>query len=318
MNPVQASNLTLESGTNHLQVLADGTVISRIFAQWSVPKKSNVSKFEVQYREVGAPTWMQLTTDDTSIYIPNVRDGAQYEVAIISVGPFGSRSAATLAPAHTVIGKTEPPSNVTGFTSSLVDSRFRLVWSRIADLDLDGYEIRRGSSWNTATPVVILGKVEFYDLPPLTVGQYDYLIKAVDTSKNQSLSATKLTLAVEAPESVTPTFAYSGTDVVISWPVPESTFGIQNYEVRYGSVNGDYAGSTFLANTSSPNLRLAVTWKGSRRFFVKVLDQGGNSSTPVALDISFNGGSISFSPVEIIGTNTTIRWLASREDRRPF
>lgn len=311
MNPVQASNLTLESGTNHLQVLADGTVISRIFAQWSVPKKSNVSKFEVQYREVGAPTWMQLTTDDTSIYIPNVRDGAQYEVAIISVGPFGSRSAATLAPAHTVIGKTEPPSNVTGFTSNLVDSRFRLVWSRIADLDLDGYEIRRGSSWDTATPVVVLGKVEFYNLPPLTVGQYDYLIKAVDTSKNQSLSATKLTLAVEAPESVTPTFAYSGTDVVISWPVPESTFGIQNYEVRYGSVNGDYAGSTFLANTSSPNLRLAVTWKGSRRFFVKVLDQGGNSSTPVALDISFNGGSISFSPVEIIGTNTTIRWLAT-------
>ncbi|HEY2467975.1 MAG TPA: hypothetical protein VGI45_09035 [Terracidiphilus sp.] len=73
----------------------DGRVQNSIYVRWDTPNDANVEKgghIEVQYQIDGASTWTGLTKVDpsvSSLFIPNVNDGGNYNVQVRAVNTAG-------------------------------------------------------------------------------------------------------------------------------------------------------------------------------------------------------------------------------------
>lgn len=96
--------------------------------------------------------------------------------------------------AVTIRGKLAPPSDVKNFQAYQSGDVVYFRWDHIPDIDLWGYEIRQGVSWNTAK-IVVDGVQENKAawMPPLS-GSYNFLIKALDESGIYSTHATEASL----------------------------------------------------------------------------------------------------------------------------
>lgn len=96
---------------------------------------------------------------------------------------------------YTVRGKSAPPADVTNFRINGLD----LSWNPVPDVDLAGYVIRFNSAadtwWPTATPLHDGLLTESpYTIVNRPSGVVTFLIKAVDTSGNESLNAASISI----------------------------------------------------------------------------------------------------------------------------
>lgn len=181
-------------------------------------------KYEVEARIVGATDYTNLgQASGNRFELPNVVDGATYEVRARSFNSFGVRSPYVLY-THQVVGKTSPPSDVTNFSINIVGSEAHLTWTPVPDLDLSHYKIRHsrfttGAEYVQAIDLVpkISRPATFATVPAMTG---TYFIKAVDKLGNLSVNATEIIARIDnikglnAVETVTesPTFAGAKTD----------------------------------------------------------------------------------------------------------
>lgn len=200
-NVLAPSNLVLTSGTAVLFLKQDGTVVSRIKAVWSASADAFVSAYEVQFRKSVDVDWQPATSPGTGTqtFIWDIEDGAAYDVRVRSLSEVGAKSV-WLSASHTVVGKTEVPSNVPSFSAQQNGGFVTFRWGAIADADVGGYEIRyrlQGSwTWADATVVTKTTKgtqVLSATLPP---GSWTLGIKAVDTSGNYSASAVTFNIQI--------------------------------------------------------------------------------------------------------------------------
>jgi hypothetical protein len=115
------SGLSAASGTAQLLKQADGTIVSRILASWTLISEASVNaagQIEVRYGKASvAPSgWTSIFVpgDATQAYLDNVLDGGLYLIMVRGLAPLatGDWSAPVL---HQVIGKTALPVNVAGF-----------------------------------------------------------------------------------------------------------------------------------------------------------------------------------------------------------
>ena len=124
--------------------------------------------------------------------------GLTYEVAVSrEASPEGGLTASV-----TILGKLAPPSDVTGFQAWQDGGLIRFKWNHIADVDLWGYEIRRGPSW--AAGLVVKDGVQEAAAawtPPLS-GTYTFWIKAIDESDIYSATAASATLTVSIDDEI--------------------------------------------------------------------------------------------------------------------
>jgi len=191
-------NLTAESGTNYLYVASDGTVISRIKCAWIESDSQYIysgGSVELQYT-TGANGWASARVDgDQSIaFLAPVTDKLVYKIRARFINNTGQRGPWTQIE-HTVIGKSEPPSSVTSFTIE----KNVASWSPVQNTpDLAGYKIRfqygQNTWWDTATPLHNGLLTESpYSFELLPNGPTTLLIKAVDTSGNESLQSAVIT-----------------------------------------------------------------------------------------------------------------------------
>lgn len=186
--------LTITSGTSELVVQQDGTVQSRMRVGWTQIVDAAVlqtGQIEVQYRLASSDgAWASLLVpgDETQVVTSNVTDGAIYIIRAraktkLAIGDWNVQQQ------HQVIGKTEPPSNVSGLT---IDGT-RLSWQAVSDIDLAGYAIRyqygSNTEWGTAnamhTGLITDMPYLLKSVPP---GVVTIMLKAVDTTGNESLS----------------------------------------------------------------------------------------------------------------------------------
>ena len=196
-------NVVIDSGTVNLVIDTDGTVRSRIRVRWSAVTSYfvlNGGQIEWQYRKAdtgsGAGPWLNAAPcagNATTLYIQPVEDGVSYNLRGRAISQLGRRGTPTTVLTHVVVGKTEPPPDVQGFG---IDGAV-LSWSPINILDLAGYTLRfnygSNSAWSTATPInngVITQSPFDWTLRP--AGAVTVLIKAVDTTGNESVLATPL------------------------------------------------------------------------------------------------------------------------------
>lgn len=227
---------TVASGTDHLFLKKDGTVVSRIFVPWTSITDEivrNGGAVEVRFRQTGEAdtAWLIRRQDDPTmdfVYLDPVEDDVSYDIQIRAVNGLGVASDWSATAAHTVIGKTAPPSNVTGFTVQQNGAACVFKWSAISDVDRAGYAIRykaQGSFvWVDATPVseelIARGTtISTFLIPP---GAWTFGIKAYDTSGNESAAAATFSLTVT-----------NSNDVVISEAQAPDWLGARSNMIKH-------------------------------------------------------------------------------------
>jgi len=100
-------SLTCQSGVDYLQRNGDGTITSRIYVSWPLPTTPGVlhgGYVEVEYRTLGEGAWnkVQVTGDDTDVYLTPVQDGIHYQVRARTVNPLLNLKSIWLYTTHEV------------------------------------------------------------------------------------------------------------------------------------------------------------------------------------------------------------------------
>ncbi|MCH8196465.1 MAG: hypothetical protein IH904_00140 [Proteobacteria bacterium] len=229
-NVTAPTGLTITSGTGTLFLKADGTVLSRIKVAWTASTDSFVERIEIQFKKSADATWepsLLVPAEVTASFIWDVEDGVAYDVRIRAVNTFGVRSAFVTETDHTVLGKSAPPADVTGFSAQQNGDVVTFQWNQVPDLDRAGYIIKRSDQgafvFATAELVTEETKGTLVTNAFLAPGAHTVGIKAVDTSGNESVNAVTFDITVTlAPSTATvldqpenPRWAGTLTDMVV-------------------------------------------------------------------------------------------------------
>lgn len=240
-------NLALESGTNALILSGNGSVVIGIKVSYvNKPEYSSdsfVTDIEAYGATGGAVGNDLFTTAQArliSATLNPAQEGQVYRVRVRTRNLYtGAKSTWVYAAPHTVIGKTEPPPDVTGF--SIAGNV--LSWNNIErDVipDISGFLVRfnYGNSldWELATPLHtgILTSSP-YELQNKPSGSVTIVIKAKDTSGNESLNAAYI-------------FTELG-DPVISNVLEIIDFDAQGYPGNI--IGGSISAGNIVANTTT-------------------------------------------------------------------
>ena len=195
------SPITCSSGTSELIVQADGTVLSRVRVTWPAVVDQSVlqgGSVEVQWAPVAVDplTWTSILTSaiNTEVLFYGMADGDAILVRARTVTQLAQSDWCPHV-THIVVGKTEPPPDVTG----LAANGELVSWEPVDVPDLAGYLLRfqygsESAWWDTAVPMhegVLTSSP--YQLTRRPQGDVTLLIKAVDTSGNVSANPAAVT-----------------------------------------------------------------------------------------------------------------------------
>ena len=178
----------------------DGTVDVGILLTYTLPTDTSFNEIHI-YRADGADSgyyFIGSTKANSYLVKDSLTAGNTYYFKITSTSTLGHESnIASSSPVYlTFVGKSEPPEDVTNFVVTQNYDRINLSWTVVSDDDLDFYEVRRGSTWDSAD-VVFTTKQTAYTLLHFPFGDVTYWIKARDTSGNYSTNANYERLYVE-------------------------------------------------------------------------------------------------------------------------
>ena len=112
-------------------------------------------QFEVQAKKSTDTEFISLgVASSTRFELPDVEDNAIYDVRARAISSFGIRSEFTTAQ-HQVVGKTDPPANVTDFSVNIIGTEAHLSWTPVDDLDLSHYVVRHARETSNADAWII-------------------------------------------------------------------------------------------------------------------------------------------------------------------
>lgn len=198
-----------------------------------------------------------------------------------------------------------PPSNVTVGSYVLEGYGLRIKWNKIADQDVDVYEVRvGGSDWATATKIAQV-KGDNYLWAVQVAGTYTVRIRALDFFGNYSMADFTLSAVIANPTASSLMLAFSGQDVTLNWGVVTGSFAIDRYEIRTGA---SWAAGSPVAIAYTNNYAERATFAGTKTYWVAAIDVAGNVSTPVSADITVTNPSTITISSEVIDNNVLLRW----------
>jgi hypothetical protein len=251
---------------------------------WSIPTDIYAQKgqIELQSKPSLDTAWSPadiVAADLITAWIAPVQDGISYDVrirAVNSIGVRGAWSQATVA----VIGKTAPPSNVPWLR---LDGQ-RLTWGPVSDIDLAGYSVRwqpgTSLSWSDALQLHSgLLSVSPWDLVTIPYGPGQILIKAVDTTGNESLNVTAVAcnLGTAPVQNVFASYTLNsspvvaidashmwGNDLAQLWTSDNSVFLVPQYQAIYWTGSVTFTDSCNLTISAAVSgYAWKITWKKS-------------------------------------------------------
>ena len=249
-----------------------------------------VQSVEVQYDLLSSETGVNSKSvfvpfQNGSANITDVKEGDTYKVRMRYVARNGKVGEWSAYSNHTVVGKINPPSQVTNFAVSADKSsgQLLLTWQPNPEPDVYTYEIRtQDIGWGTNDS----SRIFFGDVTKTFVkyiangngnGSMNLFIRAVDTSGNYSLlSTSQVFTPTTLPNVPDIAFTYAnsqttGSSVTLSWAeVGATQFDVNYYEVSYGTV---------VKNVKANTLTVPVDWIGDKVFTIKVVDIYNRKST---------------------------------------
>jgi hypothetical protein len=184
-----------------------------------------------------------------------------------------------------------PPATPTGFTYEFVPDGMNLKWTRNAELTVVEYEVRKGSTWSTATPALggsvptIVGGTSLF-IPALAAASYTFLIKARTTIAVESTNAASQVIVITGPPMPTLSGLIVGYDVALTFTINTTQLAIAEFAVRYGSSWA--AGAATEVRVSGNKYVTPALWSGTRSWFVAGIDTAGNYGTPAQVDVTVN------------------------------
>jgi len=282
----EPTNVTVTSGTAELYLRNDGAVFSRAKVSWTAAASPFVvsgGSYEIQFKQSSSSVWsnsFNTPGGQTFHHILDVLDRVSYDFRIRSVNSLGYASDWVEVLNHIVVGKTEPPSDVTVFSGFVTDLGVQFSWTEIADLDRDRYELRYGASWDAGT---LVGRIKgnSFRWENLVAGTYRVFIKALDTSSNYSTSPAFVDIIINGPNPIRGfTADATGKNVFLDWqqPIP-STLSVQEYDVYKGI---DFASSIFVGKVFGTFHTYIELVGGDYTYWVVAIDVGGNRSSEVS------------------------------------
>jgi predicted phage tail protein len=291
---LDAGAVTNLAGSEYLYKAA-GAVYVRLVISFTAAVRA--ARYRVSYRRSGG-NWTVLPASSAAHYeIDNVVPGP-YELEVTAYSLLGRKGPTTTA-TYQVLGKEGlPPANV----GSLTLTGHTFNWPEAADLDLDGYRLKynlgTSTDWTTAV-AVHEGLLRASPYKPVTwpTGVVTYLIKAVDTSENESAAAAFVT-ADFTPPTVSG-FTIEGTR--LSWPTV-SAADIAGYRIRAQQGTARSWGGAIPLHegllTSSP-FEMPVVLSGTCTIMVKAVDAAGNESRDPAYIVTNLGDAVIANVVEV-------------------
>ena len=248
---------------------------AQVLVQVSWTEVQTAIAYRLSYRVAGGNFVSLPLTSANYAEIRDAQEG-QYEFSLRAIGITRKESIpATLS--GVVLGKTLPPSDVTGFTVQRRVSDLMIAWDELQDADLSGYEVRVGPGWDDAQLVAkTSGTQMLHDQS--AAGQYPYHIRAIDTSGNYSAHVTTFVLNLLAPSTVRQfDVVQSANRLEFRWqPNPEPE--VVGYELREGAA---WDASLFVAEVKSTSYTLPSGFDGERKFWIKAIASPGiYSDTP--------------------------------------
>ena len=192
--------LTAVSGTNQLERLADGTILTRVLVTWTATTDRAVLEngwIDIAYQINAGGVWIQDTVDGDrqSLYIRAAPDRAVLAIRAryrnaLTTGDWCTQIV------HDVVGKTEKPANPTGFSFAKVFNGIQFTWTTSTEIDYSQSIIHIEAVWVNATVPLFSGPANkflwYYPGP----GTYTVLLKHQDTSGNLSATAASVTFTV--------------------------------------------------------------------------------------------------------------------------
>jgi len=181
--------------TERIVKMPDGTIEDVIDVWFNTPDVTSkyVKRFanaKIFLSDDGGLTYnLRGQTSNTHFAIQGgIIDLQTYKIAVVSVAENGEETAIATAPMLdiTVIGKSASPDDVTGFKVIQDGDDLVFSWFPNPDIDLFGYEIREGDTWEYGVVVETDIQHTAYRIPIFQFGVKEYHIKAIDTTRHYS------------------------------------------------------------------------------------------------------------------------------------
>ena len=325
------TGLTASSGTAQLLLQGDGTVVPRIKLAFTEPANAYAKEYELQFARTSvSPTeWRdapRVAAPASSGFVLPVEDGVAYDCRVRLVTTVGNAGEWAYVYGHTVVGKTEAPSDVTGFTASQSVGSVVFGANTVSDADLDTIEVRLADYgnlvWDDATPLTNILRGQTSTSGAVSPGTWTFLAKAKDTSGNYSSNVASVSLTVTADgftsisEVEQAPFVYGAlTNMVRHWTgvlTPESQ--------SLASALGDELFDEFVPNAYTDcYYETAVIDKGidaPARVYANIVSalgpgEAGTAAPELEIDSRTTAGSFDGFEVWTIG-NVTFRYLKAR------
>jgi len=192
--------------TECLVKMPDGTIADAIDVWFSRPDISTSYKLKrydrgkiylssdngVSYSYVG------VTSGEHFQIVGGLSDLQSYKVAVVSVSVNGEEKVIVGSPTATItiVGKSAKPSDVYYFNVKQFEDELEFSWLPVFDVDIKGYELRLGATWDLGMVVDTIFVGTTYRTKILPLGLCIFWLKVVDTSGNYSQTAISATIIV--------------------------------------------------------------------------------------------------------------------------
>ena len=226
-----------------------------------------ITDFEVQAKRSTDSVFINLGRGSSSQFeLVNVEDNVVYDIRARSVSSVSRSSFVSIQ--HQVVGKTEPPEDVTNFSVNIIGTEAHLSWTPVTDLDLSHYRIRhcRETSGGTyANSIDIADKVSRPAntvIVPAMTGTY--FIKAVDKVGNPSRNAVNKVAIIESikglnlVETSTQSPSFTGTKTNTIVVDNKLQLGTSNL---FDSVSGNFDDASGLFDAGAGNIASSGTYE---------------------------------------------------------
>lgn len=257
------------------EIYKDGlTVFTRAYITWEKPSSGSYATARLSISKNGqAPETITIPSGTMRHYVDSLKTGDQLEVSAFTIDASGQVCPVAEIVKHKIAGASAPPSNVRNFMAGRAFAGISLKWSANEEIDVAGYEIRKGANWSTAdvlferldgTSVVIDNKES---------GDFTFLIKAMDVEGNRSPEPTITSIEIPGPEPVTGlTAVQNDRTVILRWDKHASP-DVTLYAVHRGQ---SWAMSEHIADVSGNSYSVdSDSIEAEDYFWVKPIDRFG-------------------------------------------
>lgn len=203
-------DLVATSGTADLLLQGDGTIVPRVRLRWTQPSNTFIKEYELQVdRGSVSPTeWAdcpKVLAPATEGFALPVNDGEAVNLRIRARTTFGNAGDWAYVYGHTVIGKTEVPSDVPSITAVQSGDTVVVSCAIVDDVDLDYIGVRFNSTddWDSATAFENILRGRSATSGAIPPGDWYVLAKAFDTSGNESANWISTQVTVSSTGRVT-------------------------------------------------------------------------------------------------------------------